>query len=205
MKSFICIIISICLLGCSNLTDSPLSYLQTNQEATPTPASIASVKPVSLHEQIEVLARQLFDTSNYFDISRPVIIGTFVPADTLNEDPNNSLKAHGLQLQESFMTYATQAGLKVIEFKALSEVVLMRSTDKTLSRELPQLNNRVKADYLLTGTYTQQQGNLLVNVKLINLLDKNLIAAATDTISLRTMWGHTKVTMQGDKLYRGEY
>lgn len=204
MKLFILFLVTF-LTGCGAVSDSLQSLSKSQVEVVPRLQYQPSSNEGQLHGYIEQLARQLFDTANTIDVNRPLIVGTFLPAQTLTAESNKELMPYGIQLQESFMTFSTQAGLNVVEFKTLSAIKVTPNADLMISREVAELNERIKAEYLLTGTYMQQQNSLIVNVKLINFADKSLVAAATDYIPLNSMWSHNKVQMKNQRLYRGEY
>lgn len=159
----------------------------------------------SLHLYVEKLARQLFDTTNIFDISRPVIVGTFLPAESLKVTENDKLDSYGIQIQESLSTLLTQAGLHVVEYKTLSKVRIEANSDVMLSRDVNELDIKIYADYILTGTYVERESSLIVNARLINISDKKVIAAATDYIPINSMWNHSKVSIRNQKMYRSEY
>ncbi|MDA8621145.1 FlgO family outer membrane protein [Psychrosphaera sp.] len=159
----------------------------------------------SFHGHVEQLARQLLNTTNYFNVGQPILVGTFLPANTLSEDKNASIAPFGLQLQESFVTFLTQAGLKVTEFKVQKQVNISQNADMFMSRDVNSLEKNITADYLLVGHYVQQENELVVNARIINLSDKTVVAAATDYIPMNTMWSHDKVKLKNDQIYRGEY
>jgi len=159
----------------------------------------------NLHDYVEKLARQLFDTTNQFDISRPIIVGTFLPAESLKVNDNSKLSSYGIQIQESLSTLLTQAGLYVVEYKALSKVKIQSNSDVMLSRDAEELDSIVNADFMLTGTYVQRENSLIVNVRLINASSKVIVAAATDYIPINSMWNHSKVSIRDHQLHRSEY
>jgi TolB-like protein len=163
------------------------------------------VKKMGLHDYAEQIARQLFDTSGYIDSSNGIVIGTILPADTLTPSENLKLSHVGLQLQESFATFATQAGLKVIEYKTLNNVELIDNADLMLSRNVEKVLDNVNAQYVLTGTYISMDNDIIVNVRLIESYNKTIVAAATATVPLGSLWDHNKVKIQNHSLYRGEY
>lgn len=204
MKILVILLASL-LAGCSAITNEVAAFQKSRIEVIEREHYTPSSEEGQLHWHIERLARQLFDTSNAIDINRPVIVGTFLPAKSLKSESNQSIQPYGLQLQESFATFSTQAGLKVIEYKALSSVHVTDGADVMLSRDIEQLSQRVQAEYMLTGTYIQQENSLIVNVRLINILDKSLVAAATDYLPLNSVWSHSKVKLKDQQLYRGEY
>jgi len=194
------------LAGCSAITEELEAYQQSNNaEAVERESYIPPTEEGHFHSYVERLARQLFDTANMIDVNRSVLVGTFLPVNTLKADINPDLQSLGIQLQESFSTLATQAGLRVVEFKSLSGVMITDNADLMLSRELDKLDSRIQAQYLLTGTYVEQENSLIVNAKLISVNDKTLVAAATDYLPLNSLYSHSKIKIKDGLLYRGEY
>ncbi|GAB2996912.1 FlgO family outer membrane protein [Psychrosphaera aestuarii] len=159
----------------------------------------------SFHYHVEQLARQLLNTTNQFNVSQPILVGTFLPSDTLSMETNRSIAPFGIQIQESLVTFLTQAGLKVTEFKVQTQADIAPTADIFMSRNVNSLEKNVTADYLLVGHYIQQENELIVNARLIDLSDKTVVAAATDYIPMNTMWSHEKVKLKNEQLYRGEY
>ena len=193
------------LTGCSAINNELEAYKEPKVEAQPRLAYIPASQEGSVHTYIEQLARQLFDTSNNIDIEQPVLVGTFLPAKTLAASMDPELQSLGIQLQESFATLSTQAGLTVIEFKSLPGVMITDNADVMLSRDKSKLNQPINAQYMITGNYVEQETSIVVNVKMINLSDKRLVAAATGYLPLDTLYSHNKVKMKDGLLYRGEY
>lgn len=198
MKGYFAIL-AVFLSACS-IVPIDDSASEGNRQATST-----RVKKMDLHDYAEQLARQLFDTSGYIDSSNGIVIGTILPADTLTPSENIRLSHVGLQLQESFATLATQAGLKVIEYKALKNIELIDTADLMLSRDVNKILDNVNAQYVLTGTYIPMENDIIVNVRLIETYNKTIVAAATATLPLSNLWEHNKVKIQNHSLYRGEY
>lgn len=202
---FIIALLAFALAGCTAISQEVASFQKSRIEVVSRDNYVPPSSEGKLHWYVERLARQLFDTANSIDVNRSIIVGTFVPAQTLKLDENIELQKFGLQLQESFATFSTQAGLNVVEFKTLPGVQITETSDLMLSRDIEQLSKKINAEYMLTGTYVQQENSLIVNVRLISVSDKSLVAAATDYLPLNSMWSHSKVKMTGDQLYRGEY
>lgn len=191
------------LVSCASLTEPKA---ETQRPIDKEALTFKSQMPEgNLHYYVEKLARQLFDTTNMFDTSRPIIVGTFLPAETLVVNDSDKLTSYGIQIQESLSTLLTQAGLYVVEYKALSKIKIRPNSDVMLSRDADELDSLVNADFMLTGTYVQRESSLIVNVRLINISNKKVVAAATDYIPINSMWNHSKISMRNQQLHRSEY
>jgi TolB-like protein len=114
-------------------------------------------------------------------------------------------RALGIQIQESLMTFATQAGLQVVEYKTMPTIKITSAADRMLSRDVKDLNKNISADYFLTGTYTSQENSTIINIRLVQLPDNIVLAAATDYIPNDTMWSNSKVTLKNSQIYRSAY
>jgi hypothetical protein len=162
-------------------------------------------KQNTLHRQIENLARQLFSTAQAIDGTRTVAIGTILPTFTSSGGTLPLDSAMGVQIQESLMTFATQAGMKVIEYKTMPAIKIGPQGDAMLSRDINELNNNISADYFLTGTYTTQENSTIVNIRLIQVPENIVLAAATDYVPNDTMWSKSKISLKNNQIYRNEY
>jgi TolB-like protein len=161
--------------------------------------------PSTLHGHVENLARQLLSTSQMIDTTNTVAVGTILPTMQPSGEPLPSHLALGLQIQESLMTFATQAGLKVIEYKTMQNIKISTQVDKMLSRQVNELNPMISADYFLTGTYTLLENDTMVNIRLIQIPENIVLAAATDYVPNDTMWSQTKISMKHNQIYRHSY
>lgn len=191
--------------GCTTVSQEISAYQKSQIEVLKREPYQPKVSKTSFHAHVELLARQLFDTANSIDSNRAIVVGTFLPADSLTPSLNQQVNQFGLQLQESFATFSTQAGLTVVEFKAMSAIHMMPSADQMLSRDQQKINQNVNAEYMLTGTYIPMEHALNVNVRLIDTTNNTIVAAATGPVPLNSMWSHEKVKMQNNQIYRGEY
>lgn len=159
----------------------------------------------TLHGHVEKLARQLLGTSQFFDTSNTIAIGTILPTMGASGESLPSDMALGLQIQESLMTFATQAGLQVIDFKTMPNIKINEHADKMFSRQVNELSPSISADYFLTGTYTLQENSTMVNIRLIQVPENIVLAAATDYVPNDAMWSASKVNMKHNQIYRNAY
>lgn len=158
-----------------------------------------------MHFYIEQLMRQLLTTANDIDFQKSIAVGTILPSDLKSGKSLPSNTQFGLQIQESLLTLATQAGLSVIEYKTMPSIKIGQQYDAMLSRDIEKLNTQVKADYFLTGTYTMMEQSTMVNLRLIEVPSNKVIAAATDYIPADVMWSKTKINLKDGQIYRGSY
>lgn len=159
----------------------------------------------SLHKHVEKLAKQLLNTSQFIDTNNTVAVGTILPTMQSSGEPLPSHSALGLQIQESLMTFVTQAGLKVIEYKTMPNIKIGQQADKMLSRQVDELNPTISADYFLTGTYTLQENSTMVNIRLIQIPENIVLAAATDYVPNDVMWSGSKISIKHNQIYRNSY
>jgi TolB-like protein len=68
-----------------------------------------------------------------------------------------------------------------------------------------ELQATIEADYFLTGTYTLQENDTIVNIRLIQIPENIVLAAATDYVPNDVMWSSSKVTIRNNQIYRGIY
>jgi TolB-like protein len=209
------IIISLSFItACSNLTGD---FFETTDEPVTLEHQVNSASENLVHHHITRLANTLFSSAENIKLNQSVAVGTFLPVSLGNEKIRNEKssieKSHiGLQIQESFVTLGTQAGLKIIEYKTMSSIKLQQGSDVMLSRNIQNLHEKINAQYFLTGTYSEQENSLVVNARLIELSSQNVVAAATDyipTVSLRSkedlMQSKQKITMKNNMLYRKSF
>ena len=179
----------------------------TNQQALPAFAntSDAHTSKLSVHHYVQQLTKQLLLTAKPIDLEQTVAVGTFLPTENINGKNMPTANILGQQIQESFVTLVTQAGLNVIEFKTAKAIKIQENQDLMLSRQVSEINSYIKADYYLTGTYTSQQQNIAVNARLIETSSQRVIAAATDFMPSNVMWAQGKVMMKDKSIYRSAY
>jgi TolB-like protein len=187
------------ITGCA-ITD----LMDDSKDVADVPASSAYPSN-TLHKHVEKLARQLLSTSQLIDKTKVVAVGTILPTMQTNGEPLPSHLALGLQIQESLMTFATQAGLKVIEYKTLPTIKISAHADKMLSRQVNELNPTIIADYFLTGTYTLQETSTMVNIRLIQIPENIVLAAATEYVPNDVMWSGSKISIKHNQIYRNSY
>ncbi|MFT2092613.1 FlgO family outer membrane protein [Paraglaciecola sp. 2405UD69-4] len=185
------------LFGCSSVNDD---------ETQGSKQKISQVyQSNTLHGHVEKLVRQLLSTSQSFDPSSNIAVGTILPTTHQSGQQLPSHTSLGLQIQESVTTFVTQAGLTVVEYKTMPSIKIKEQADEMLSRNIEELSSSIAADYFLTGTYTLQETSTLINIRLIKIPENTILAAATDYVPNDAMWSSTKVTLKNNQIYRNGY
>lgn len=205
MKTILSFLLIQLVMGCSSFS----SISDNDQNSVLSVANGRNVsnqtinKQQSIHHYAKQLAEQFFTTSENININKTIAVGTFLPISNLNGNtlPQANPIAH--QLQESFITIAAQVGLKVVEFKTMSQLKIKNNQDIMLSRNIDELTSTINADYYLTGTYSEHKDELVVNVRLIELPSNIVVAAATDYIPADIMEYQSEITLKNNQLYRG--
>lgn len=192
------------LSACSSVdeyaSDSDESFWQANENNDI--ESRDNAQQLLIHKSITRLANKLFSNAKKISLSQTVAVGTFLPIHLTNTP--NLAEQHfiGLQIQESFITLAAQAGLGVVEFKTSSTIKITEDADIMLSRNIKDLQNDVDAQYFLTGTYSEHGKKLMVNARIIELSNQRVVAAVTDYIAMPSLTNEQKTTMKNNLLYR---
>jgi hypothetical protein len=110
-----------------------------------------------------------------------------------------------LQIQESLLTQFTQLGYHTVEYRLGNNLILAQNADSILSRDLSKLRNRQNIDLVITGTVTRQQHAYIVNARLVNIENKQVLSAGSTEIPINVMWGNEKIQQRDGSLYRSEY
>lgn len=153
------------------------------------------------------IANQLFRSVITLQPNAGIAVGTFTEVDSLqlNQDRNHPLRLLGLQLEEGLITATIRQGLKVIEYKTREKLTLKSDQDLMLSRQVSDLGQPQDIRYFLTGTLTEQENGVVVNARLIDTTNHQVVAAATDYVPGNVFWRGNKVKLKQDLIYRTAY
>jgi hypothetical protein len=165
-----------------------------------------AVKPLGNAEyHTHQLANELFATLNPDRNYRFAVVG-FVPVDTfkVNHDHQAPLMLLGQQLEQGLMTEAVKRGFVAQDFKAANSITITEKSDRILSRDVEQLTEVQRVDFFISGTMTHQQQGAVVNARIINARNKDVVAAATKFFPGNLFWETEQVTTRGGRLYRIE-
>lgn len=191
----ICIVLLLGVSGCTNIIPS----LYT----TPETKNVHNLGNVEFHTH--KLAQELFVDFTADRQYRYAVAG-FVPVTSMQVDMSQQgpLMLLGQQLEQGLMTEAVRHGLVTQDFKASNSIIMSESYDRALSRDLTHLSQLQNIDYYITGTITPQQNGAIVNARVINVRNKDVVAAATGFFPGDLFWETEQVVMRNGQLYRTE-
>ncbi|GMM72758.1 hypothetical protein MTsDn5_27100 [Alteromonas gracilis] len=185
------------LAGCSTLEEPKSQFSQTNTD------DISALGNVEYHTYM--LANELFADVGPARQSRYAVVG-FVPVDSMkySADHQHPLMLLGHQLEQGMITEATKRGFSTQEFKLSNDIIVSDESDRVLTRDIDQLSNIERVDFYITGTMMYQESGAVVNARIINARNKNIVAAATRFFPAELFWREEQVTTRNGKLYRTE-
>ncbi|MDX3775535.1 FlgO family outer membrane protein [Chromatiaceae bacterium AAb-1] len=197
MKNIIQVLLfALIMAGCSSVPES---------------ANSGYAKPALSHYPLqhytERLANGLFNTFSDATVAQSrlpsVVVASFLPVDTLTlEHASTEERELANQLRESMLTHARTYGLPVYEYRLRNELLLQANYEQALSRILTDIQSASVADAMLSGTYSVKEDGVIVNVRLIDIASKQVLATATDYIPVTVFWSEQQVMKRGRYLYR---
>ncbi|GFD67719.1 FlgO family outer membrane protein [Alteromonas sp. KUL106] len=185
------------LAGCSTSEAQKSQFSQTNT------GDVSALGNVEYHTYL--LANELFADVGPARQSRYAVVG-FVPADTMkySAEHQHPLMLLGHQLEQGMITEATKRGFSTQEFKLSNDIIVSDESDRVLTRDIDLLSNVERVDFYITGTMVYQESGAVVNARIINARNKNIVAAATRFFPAELFWREEQVTTRNGKLYRTE-
>jgi len=166
-----------------------------------------SYRPMFIQNHVDALADSLVAHSQKnFKLGR-IAVGSISMLDTFKVEADNThqLAKLGNQLQESLMTSMLQRGYRVVEYRASNDIIIHDNQDQMLTRDLKQLTAVDEFNYFLTGTIKYQENGAVVNVKVIDLLNNELVSASTKFIPGDVFWDNRQATSTDGMIYRSSY
>lgn len=177
--------------------------LEANAHKEETKAVMA---PYTVHQYVNNLTSQLMQIRVPIKSNARIAVTSFYMADALDSALATG-QADGLsqQIQESLLTQFTQLGYYMIEYRLENTLNLKSNADGILSRNINNLTQQQKIDFVITGSLTRQQHAYLVNARLVDTKTQRIVSAATAEIPINAMWGDEKIQQRGGQLYRSKY
>ncbi|MDP4946117.1 MAG: FlgO family outer membrane protein [Alishewanella sp.] len=151
------------------------------------------------------LAQTLFASISSEHFRSPLAVSSFLPTRQLSLAQLSEQEIDlANQLAESMLSEAVQRGFVAVDLRLRQELLLQTDHEQALSRQISALRQQHGARALLTGTYTVQEDGLVVNVRLIELDNQQVIAAATDFVPHNVMWSPDKIHNRGNYLFSSD-
>jgi TolB-like protein len=158
---------------------TPANYNGATYQATRQSAAVGTAlyQPQSMFNVNQYVQGMMHDlVANLDDVKPQMIVGvtSFVYLDG-SYDQADLL---GNQLSESFMHEVHQFGLNVVDFKTTDYIRVTPKGDFVFSRDFMELREEQPIEFVLGGTLVQHQGGTLVNVRLVSVASKKVLATA---------------------------
>ena len=188
--------IVIAVTGCSSSSNNNAQRIQSDP-------SISALGNVEYYTYM--LANELFSDVQTPRQSRYAVVG-FVPVDSMqyNAEHQHPLMLLGHQLEQGMMTEATKRGFTTQEFKLSNDIIVSEESDRILTRDIEKLSGIERVDFYITGTMVHQESGAIVNARVIDARNKDVVAAATRFFPAEIFWQKEQVTTRNGKLYRTE-
>jgi len=93
----------------------------------------------------------------------------------------------------------------MVEHRISDSITVSEHHEDMLTRNLSNLRTRQNIDYVILGSITRQEHANMINARLVNVLNGQVISAAFTEVPINVMWTDEKIQMRNNKLYRAEY
>jgi hypothetical protein len=189
-----CLLLITSMSGCVNVPEQGKRASQ--QEIVPKALGNAELYTYEL-------AQELFANMTTDRQYRYAVVG-FVPAASMQQDINQQgplmLLSH--QLEQGLTTEAVRRGFIAQDYKATNTIIMSDNSERALSRNVEHLRAMQAIDYYITGTIVEQEKGAIVNARIINVRNKDVIAAATKFFPSELFWQKEQVSLRNGMLYR---
>jgi TolB-like protein len=130
-----------------------------------------------LNDYVDQLALSLSDTMLVAE-EPTIAVTSFVELNQSLQSTNQL----GNQLSEGLMVALQRFGFLTVDFKVMDNVKIASGGDYSFSRALPELNNRLSADHVLSGSLIYREQGVEIQARVVNLKNKSLAASARTII-----------------------
>ncbi len=151
------------------------------QKATPPPTKDKFAgQALEFDKNIHQMARQLFTNlqepdPEVGDLMDGIAMGSFVDLKKLSRT-----SSFGRYLAEQLMTEFQQRGYKVVEIRKSTNIRIQEKRGEYgLSRDVSEIRQNVAARTMVTGTYAIAGDKIMVNAKVLDNKNANLLSSAT--------------------------
>jgi len=129
----------------------------------------------SLEATISSLATQIM-TNKKLDTKKPVVVTSFV---SLGQFKTTS--EFGRVVGESLIDELSNRGFNVIEFRGQLSISVNEKGEYFLTRKPHEMKKDVPSTYVVVGTYSRQNGKVILNARVIDNITGKVISSARST------------------------
>lgn len=185
------------LSGCSNIS-SLVAPKSADIEIEAMPRALGNAELYTSE-----LAQELFANLSADRQFRYAVVG-FVPVASMRQDLSQQgpLMLLGHQLEQGLTTEVVRRGFIAQDYKVTNTIIMAPDSERALSRNIAHLRSVQNIDYYITGTITEQETGAMVNARIVNVRNKDVIAAATKFFPAELFWQQEQVTLRNGMLYR---
>ena len=161
------------LQGCGVLSGGPLMPANTKFRVTP-----VEVDPGVINQYTQFLAEQIARNRDTYNVSNnPIAITSFVNLENLKH--TNKL---GELLADNMIHEMQIRGFRITDFKSMPAIQVSKMGDFVRSREARELRQEHNINLVLSGTYTNHEGGVIVNARMINIANGMVVSTAQTNI-----------------------
>lgn len=129
----------------------------------------------SLEATIASLATQMM-ANKKIDTRKPVVITSFVRLDQFK-----TTSEFGRVIGESLIDELSNRGFTIIEFRSQMAISINDKGEYFLSRKPEEIKKEVPSTYVVVGTYSRQNGKVILNARVIDNISGKVITSARST------------------------
>lgn len=129
----------------------------------------------TLEDAINSLATQMMRNQKFRTI-KPVIVTSFVQLSQLKKTTE-----FGRVISESLINELSNRGFNIIEFRGQLAVSINEQGEYFISRKIRELKKKVPDTYVVVGTYSRQNGKVILNSRVIDNITGRIITSARST------------------------
>lgn len=151
---------------------------------------------------VEQLTLQLFKSNvslEYFKIG----VTRWVLAESLKQpEQGDSLNELSHQLSESIYAHLKERQLSVVEFRAQNYISIGEEGSTLLSRDVETLEQHPEVDWVLVGTLSRKDAGTMVNLRIIDRRNQEVLAAANRYVPKHLYWPDKQAELVNGRLQR---
>ncbi|SFC26021.1 FlgO family outer membrane protein [Pseudoalteromonas denitrificans] len=137
-------------------------------------ARVGRVNQHNIQSFVKKISGELLENLKYVSDETPLAVSSFVMLDGELMDSD----IVGRQISESFIHEIYKAGIPVIDFKVTDYMRVTPDGDFILSRDFLELKDNLPIQYVLVGTLVRHRSGHIVNVRIVGIRSKAVVASA---------------------------